>query len=71
MPETLSAEAYTSAGGLCCPACGGTDLVGRDYDQAGPESVTRAWLCENCGATWRAVYALQGYRGLCAYTKVE
>ena len=62
----LSPEGYAAAGGTICPACEGTDLARRDYDQAGPDHVTRAWECENCGAKWRAVYALQGYRGLCA-----
>jgi hypothetical protein len=61
----LSPEDYAAASGTCCPACGGTDLEWRDYDQADPASVTRAWRCENCGATWRAVYELTGYKGLC------
>ena len=65
MPAPLIPAAYAQGAGLCCPACTGTDLTRRDFDQADPACVTRAWRCEHCGATWRAVYTLVGYEGLC------
>ena len=65
MTTPLSPDGYAATCGRVCPACTGTDLEWRDYDQAAPGSVTRAWRCEHCAATWRAVYTLTGYKGLC------
>jgi hypothetical protein len=61
----LSPDAYAAQRGTACPACGGTDLARGRYDSAHPGTVTRCWACENCGATWTAVYTLTWYDGLC------
>lgn len=64
MPVPLSPEGYASTGGYLCPACGGRDLAQGRYDQTDPDTVTRRWGCEQCGASWAAVYELVGYEGL-------
>ena len=66
MSEPASPEWYVAASGQQCPACGGTDLAyGRyDNDNDNADTVTRRWACENCGASWVAVYELTGYEGL-------
>ena len=69
MPDPLTPEAYTYAGGSRCPACGSTDLERRLVDQHEADTMTRAWYCETCSATWTAVYELTGYEGLCAPRK--
>jgi hypothetical protein len=64
MADPLSPEGYAATGGGSCPACGGTDLARGRYDSAHADTVTRRWGCENCGASWVAVYELSGYEGL-------
>ena len=64
MPDRLSPEGYAATGGTACPSCGGTDLARGRYDSAHADTVTRRWACENCGASWVAVYELTGYEGL-------
>jgi hypothetical protein len=64
MPELLDSHAYASASGRQCPACQGTDLARGRYESAHADTVTRRWACENCGASWIAVYELIGYEGL-------
>ena len=49
-----------------CPKCQGTDLVksktvlqSEEY-----EGILRKIECENCGATWDAIYRVGGYTNL-------
>jgi transposase-like protein len=64
MTDPLSPDAYAAAAGKHCPACEGTDLARGRMDSAREGTVTRRWACENCGATWTAVYTLTWYEGL-------
>lgn len=67
MAERLSPEGYAATGGHVCPACAGRDLAsGRIAIPGGVQYLTRQAACENCGATWTAVYELTGYEGLVA-----
>lgn len=63
MPTPLSPEDYAAAGGRSCPSCEGTDIARGGCMPRGPQMVTRSLNCENCGATWIAVYTLSGYEG--------
>lgn len=71
VPAPLSPEGYAARHGRICPACGGTDLARHAYEQAGPQALLRAWECENCGASWCAVYTLTGYERLRQHTEGE
>ena len=64
MPEPLTPDQYAYACGTRCPACEGTDLSRGRYESTHPDTVTRRWGCENCGASWVAVYTLTWYEGL-------
>ena len=49
-----------------CPLCGGTDLafaISRRFS-AEYQGMLRPIKCENCGATWKAIYRLAGYTDL-------
>jgi transposase-like protein len=61
----LTPDAYAATGGTHCPACGGTDLARGRMDSERADTVTRRWACENCGATWTAVYTLTWYDEVC------
>jgi hypothetical protein len=51
-----------------CPACQGTDLSnGKPYIAQEPPHEGSIFLpmeCENCGATWLAIYQLSGFTNL-------
>lgn len=64
MPDPLTPAQYVFHAGTTCPACRGRTLAQGRYDQADPDTVTRRWGCEACGASWAAVYELTGYEGL-------
>jgi hypothetical protein len=65
MSARLTQDAYVDESGLLCPACKGSDLARGRLDSVTADTVTRCWGCENCGATWTAVYTLTWYDGLC------
>jgi hypothetical protein len=70
LPGPLTPDAYAAKGGHACPACGGRDLAsGRIDIPGGVQYLTRLAECENCGATWTAVYELTGYEGLSVPTE--
>lgn len=61
-------HSYAATEGPRCPACGGADLArGHCDDAAHATAVRRRWACENCAATWTAVYVLAGYADLCVH----
>jgi formate dehydrogenase maturation protein FdhE len=62
--EHLSHADYAATRGRICPACAGTDIANGDDITVGRSRITRRLCCENCGATWDAVYTLSGYEGL-------
>lgn len=64
MLEPLSPEGYAATGGNACPACAGTDIANGNDITFWRQVVTRRLVCENCGATWLAVYELTGYEEL-------
>jgi transcriptional regulator NrdR family protein len=61
MTDPLTPDAYAATSGTACPACAGTDLARGRMDSERADTVTRRWACENCGATWTAVYTLTWY----------
>jgi hypothetical protein len=61
MTDPLTPDAYADESGLLCPACKGSDLARGRLDSVTADTVTRRWACENCGATWLAVYTLTWY----------
>jgi hypothetical protein len=53
---------YRSKGETTCPICAGTDLSWKRpwYDKEAMAFV-RPMECENCGATWDALYRFDGH----------
>jgi hypothetical protein len=64
MPEPLTPADYAATRGRICPACAGTDIANGDDITVGRQIITRRLCCENCGATWDAIYTLSGYEQL-------
>jgi hypothetical protein len=62
--EPLTPTDYAATLGRICPACAGTDIANEDDITIGRSRITRRLGCENCGATWDAVYTLSGYERL-------
>ena len=48
----------------CLPGLRGHRPGAGAYDCTHADTVTRRWGCENCGASWVAVYTLTWYEGL-------
>jgi len=59
----MSQEAYTQAGGGCCPVCRSGQIEGDSFDTEAVQ-VWQRLHCLDCTAVWTAVYALQGYTDL-------
>lgn len=70
MGEPLSPEGYAATGGHVCPVCGGRDLY-RHAPQFQHASMLQRVQCENCAATWKAVYDISGYEQLQPPTKED
>lgn len=63
-PRTPAQIAYAATGGRCCPACKGTDIANGNETTFTSCTIRRVFLCEDCGAGWKAVYTLSGYEDL-------
>ena len=56
----ISSEEYAGKGGIICPKCESTDIVGGSVNiEEG--TATQPMSCNGCGAAWDDIYDLVGY----------